>query len=817
MENHNKVLMLMVCTFFFCTMPTYSIQHTLTPNQYIQYNDTLVSAAGTFEAGFFNFGDPQRQYFGIWYKSILPRTIVWVANRDTPVQNSTVIMKLTDQGSLVIIDGSKGIIWNSNSSRIGVKPVVHLLDSGNLVLKDGNNTRDFLWESFDYPGNTFLPEMKLKSNLITGPYKYLTCWRNPEDPAEGEFSFKIDSHGYLQQVTTNGARILYRGGSWNGNIFTGVAWQRNNRILNFSVVFTDKEVCYQYETLLNSIITRLVLDPNGNTQRYLWSDTTQIWEVIATSPSDQCDNYVMCGINSNCNINDFPICECLEGFMPKFQTKWKSSNWSDGCVRKTPLNCLHGDGFLPYTNMKLPDTSSSWFDRRMTLEECRTMCLKNCSCTAYANLDIRNGGSGCLLWFDNIVDMRKHTGIGQDIYIRLASSELDHKKNKRNLKLYGTLAGVIALIIGLTVLVLVKSAYRKKLGKQGYIKKLFHRKHNKEKEDGDLETIFDFPTITIATNYFSNRNKLGEGGFGPVYKGIMEDGQEIAVKKLSKTSGQGIEEFKNEVNLMATLQHRNLVKLLGCSIQQDEKLLIYEFMPNRSLDCFIFDPTRSKLLDWTKRLEIVDGIARGLLYLHQDSRLRIIHRDLKTSNILLDIDMIPKISDFGLARSFMGDQAEANTNRVMGTYGYMPPEYAVHGSFSIKSDVFSFGVVVLEIISGKKNSGFCDPRHRLNLLGHAWRLWIEEKPEELIADILYDEAIYSEIIRCIHVGLLCVQQQPEDRPNMSSVVFMLKGEKLLPNPSEPGFYAGRNNTNSTGSSSNGCSINEASMSLLEAR
>ncbi|CAI8596031.1 unnamed protein product [Vicia faba] len=276
--------------------------------------------------------------------------------------------------------------------------------------------------------------------------------------------------------------------------------------------------------------------------------------------------------------------------------------------------------------------------------------------------------------------MRIHPDQGQDIYIRLASSEFDHKKKKRNLKRAGTLAGVIAFIIGLTFIILVTLTSRKKLGS---IKNLFHKKG---KEDGDLKTLFDFSTIDNATNHFSSINKLGEGGFGPVYKGIMVDGQEIAVKRLSKTSVQGIKEFKNEVQLMATLQHRNLVKLLGCSIQQDEKLLIYEFMPNRSLDHFIFDSTQT--------------------------------------------------------RSFMGDQAEAKTNRVMGTYGYMPPEYAVRGSFSIKSDVFSFGVVVLEIISGKKNSRFCDSRHHLNLLGHAWKLWIEERPQELIADILYDEAIY---------------------------------------------------------------------------
>ncbi|CAJ2638937.1 unnamed protein product [Trifolium pratense] len=807
-------------------MPTYSIQHTLTPNQFIQYNDTLVSTAGTFEAGFFNFGDPQRQYFGIWYNNISPKTIVWVANRNTPVQNSTAMMKLNDQGSLVILDGSKGIIWSSNSSNIVVKSVVVLLlDSGNLVVKEANRSsenEDFLWESFDYPGNTFLVGMKLKTNLITGPYKYLTSWRNPEDPAEGEFSYRIDARGFPQLVIAKKTILLYRQGSWHedADLFTGISWQRLFSALSFSVFLTDNELSYQYQSLNSSIITRVVLDPNGISQRFLWSDRVQIWESIKFNPADQCDLYAMCGINSNCNINDFPTCECLEGFMPKFQTKWNSSNWSDGCVRKTPLNCLHGDVFFNYTGMKLPDTSSSWFDNSLSLEECKTMCLKNCSCTAcaIANLDITYGGSGCLLWFDNIVDMTKHPDKGQDIYIRLASSEFvytssDNKKNKSNMKLAGTIAGVISFIIGLTVLVLVTSAYRKKLDKPGYIKKLFHWKH---KEDGDLATVFDFSTITRATNNFSNRNKLGQGGFGPVYKGIMVDGQEIAVKRLSKTSGQGTEEFKNEVQLMATLQHRNLVKLLGCSIQQDEKLLIYEFMPNRSLDYFIYDTTRSKLLDWTKRLEIINGIARGLLYLHQDSRLRIIHRDLKTSNILLDIDMIPKISDFGLARSFIGDQAEANTNRVMGTYGYMPPEYAVHGSFSIKSDVFSFGVVVLEIISGRKNRGFCDPLHHLNLLGHAWRLWIEDRAKELIPDMLGDEALCSKIIRFIHVGLLCVQQKPENRPNMSYVVYMLNGENLLPKPSEPGFYAGSDNTNNTGSSKV-CSINEASLSLLEGR
>ncbi|PRQ30612.1 putative protein kinase RLK-Pelle-DLSV family [Rosa chinensis] len=339
-----------------------------------------------------------------------------------------------------------------------------------------------------------------------------------------------------------------------------------------------------------------------------------------------------------------------------------------------------------------------------------------------------------------------------------------------------------------------------------------------KKEDLELP-LFDVASIIYATNNFSENNKLGQGGFGSVFKGMLRDGREVAVKRLSKHSRQGLDEFKNEIMHIAKLQHRNLVKLHGCCIQEDEMILIYEFMPNKSLDFFIFDHTKSMSLDWRKRFDIINGIARGLLYLHQDSRLRVIHRDLKAGNILLDSEFIPKISDFGLARSLGGNETRAETNRVVGTYGYMSPEYAIDGFYSTKSDVFSFGVSVLEIISGKRNRGFYNPDHSLNLLGHAWKLYTQGRSIELLDTSVGDSTIrLEEVLRSVHVGLLCVQQNPEDRPSMSAAVLMLSGEGALPQPQKPGFYTERNLSEiKVDAAPKPCSANEVTFTLLEAR
>ncbi|CAA2956866.1 cysteine-rich receptor kinase 10 [Olea europaea subsp. europaea] len=349
--------------------------------------------------------------------------------------------------------------------------------------------------------------------------------------------------------------------------------------------------------------------------------------------------------------------------------------------------------------------------------------------------------------------------------------------------------------------------------------------NDKGNEISSVESLqFDLNTIALATNNFSADNKVGEGGFGSVYKGTFINGKEIAVKRLSKSSGQGAKEFKNEVVLVAKLQHRNLVRLLGFCFEGEEKILVYEYVPNKSLDYFLFE--KRQVLDWSKRYKIIGGIARGLVYLHEDSRLRIIHRDLKASNILLDGDMNPKISDFGMARIFGVDQSQGNTSRIVGTYGYMSPEYAMHGQFSVKSDVFSFGILILEIISGRKNSSFYQSDGAEDLISYAWKLWRDNRPLELMDLTLQNAYARNEVIRCIQIGLLCVQEDADERPNMASILLTLNSySATLAVPRQPAFFL-RSRTRSlpkvqdsdkSTSSSTAFSINEASISELYPR
>ncbi|XP_024160147.1 cysteine-rich receptor-like protein kinase 41 isoform X2 [Rosa chinensis] len=330
----------------------------------------------------------------------------------------------------------------------------------------------------------------------------------------------------------------------------------------------------------------------------------------------------------------------------------------------------------------------------------------------------------------------------------------------------------------------------RKLIVQGAIKQVFSKKFKffkrsrRTTRNGPAKGEFSFASIKVATHNFSEENLIGQGGFGPVYKGKLVTGQEVAVKSLSSSSHQGDKEFKNELRLMQKLQHINIIQILGFCIHGGGRFIIYEYMANSSLNNHLFGSSSDLLLDWNKRFNIIEGISQGLVYSHKYSRLRVIHRDIKASNVLLDAQMNPKIADFGLAKIFAHDEETVKITGICGTIGYMPPEYLMAGILSMKTNVYSYGVLMLEIISGNKNFN-ADGDY---LVKDARQLWQKGAGLQLVDPKLEVSRIDKhQLLRCIHVGLLCAEENEDDRPTMSDAISMLKNEVPLPEPTMPAF------------------------------
>ncbi|OEL14616.1 Receptor-like serine/threonine-protein kinase SD1-8 [Dichanthelium oligosanthes] len=828
--------LLLLLLLLLATAPAAPATDTVTPAAPLAGNRTLVSAGrGQFVLGFFA-PDPEdagRTYLGIWFNNIPVRTVVWVANRGSPVPGAPAdaALRVLANGSLAIVDNNdsddNAVVWATppppaSSTSAPANATAQLLENGNLVLRVPG--AGVVWQSFDYPTDTLLPGMKLGIDFRTGLDRRMNSWRGAGDPSPGEYTFRLDPRGSPELFLYRWSARTYGSGPWNGFQFSGVPNLKSNSLLTFRFVSDPgREAYYSYGIVDSAtVLTRFVINSSGQIQRLMWIDMTRSWSLFWSYPLDECDGYRACGPYGVCSVERSPICACAPGFDPRFPAEWALRDGSGGCRRRTGLNCT-GDGFATLTNMKLPESANATVDMSLGLDECRQACLRDCACRAYASANVSSTeATGCFMWTGDLLDMRQFGNGGQNLFVRLAASDLPlstssaetHSQTTRLVEIIvPSVVGSVLLLVGLYICVMKVKKRRKEaaplpsrnaqstpFGRRNQIAassdaqddSLHNGHHQGNNKDCDLPS-FDAEKIQAATNNFSIHNKIGQGGFGPVYMGKLENGQDIAVKRLSRRSTQGLREFKNEVKLIAKLQHRNLVRLLGCCIDGYERMLVYEYMHNRSLNTFLFNEERQSMLSWEKRFNIINGIARGILYLHQDSVLRIIHRDLKASNILLDKDMNPKISDFGVARIFGTDQTAAYTKKVVGTYGYMSPEYAMDGVFSMKSDVFSFGVLVLEIVSGKKNRGFYHTELDLNLLRYAWRLWRNGESLEFIDQSIADTSNAMEVLKCIQIGLLCVQEQPKRRPTMSSVTTMLTSENpTLPEPCEPAFCMGRN-------------------------
>nr|GME03339.1 G-type lectin S-receptor-like serine/threonine-protein kinase At4g27290 [Ipomoea batatas] len=460
----NDVLLLVALMLLVSIQKISSARDSITSTQFLKDGETIVSSGGIFELGFFSPTNSLNRYVGIWYKQIPVFTVVWVANRDTPITNtsSSVFFQIIHSGRLALVEGNNSILWHTNTSILVQNPVAKLLDSGNLVITDGNE--NFLWQSFYHPTDTLLPGMIIGKNFHTGVEISLSSWKTQNNPGSGEYTFSLEATGYPQVVIKNGRMEVHRSGPWNGMDLNGTPGMGKLGTITQTFVIANTTAFLLYFKVFNSSsLVRAIISSSGTLQFYLWEDGSEEWNILYTAPTDICDRYGYCGAN---------------------------------------------------------DYTSSSKGKKLNI-------------------------------------------------VKLTSSLL-----------------IVPLALSLVTMIM----------------KFYKRKWKEMKpvqpelllvED---QTLFEASTITRATENFSIKNKIGEGGYGPVYKGVLDDGREIAVKRLSKTSTQGLEEFKNEVNFIAKLQHRNLVNLLGWCIKGEEMLLIYEYMPNKSLDSFIFGILESSTL-----------------------------------------------------------------------------------------------------------------------------------------------------------------------------------------------------------------------------
>lgn len=409
---------------------------TILLSQSISDGTTLVSQGEKFELGFFSPQNSSKRYLGIWYKNIPIQTIVWVANGVKPINDSSGTLTLNNTGNLVLKQHDNKVLWYTTIPQKQAKnPVAQLLDSGNLVVRDESSSEeeeDYLWQSFDYQSDTALPGMKLGWDLRTGYEWRVTSWKSPNDPSPGEFYWATFLYNYPEIYLMKGTDKFIRLGPWNGLHFSAVPDLKPNPIFYYKYVSNKDEMFYTYSLQNDSVISRLVINQTTSMfVRYVWMEEEQVWKNYKSLPKDSCDFYGTCGAYGTCIITGFQICQCLSGFSPKSPQAWNSSDWSQGCVRNKPLNCTNKlkDGFVKVEDAKVPDTTHTWVDKTIGLDECRVKCLSNCSCMAYTNYDITGEGSGCVMWFGDLIDIRQFQDEGQDLYIRMDASELDTGKD----------------------------------------------------------------------------------------------------------------------------------------------------------------------------------------------------------------------------------------------------------------------------------------------------------------------------------------------------------------------------------------------------
>ncbi|GLJ44798.1 hypothetical protein SUGI_0942240 [Cryptomeria japonica] len=725
-------------------------------------NQTLISKNGTFELGFFSPNGSNNWYIGIWFASIPEKTIVWVANRETPARSRPGNLKLSRQGKLGLFDAEGAPIWSVNISSKASRAVI--LDSGNFLMLSEDKKPEALWQSFDNPTDTWLPGMRF------GGRQKLVSWKSSLDPAPGLFSHQLDPSGAKQivQIWNNSVKY-WESGVWDGKIFSQVPEMASKEFFNVTVEITSSGLYVSMiPTHKMNGLTRFVMMKSGDT-RHAMLDGNK-WILFWSQPKDQCAVYGLCGAFGTCNSNNLHFCSCVQAFTPADNRAWDSQEWwSSGCVRENPLNCGTKNGstdvFIDSNSTLSSDYAYSY--PAHTKKDCEKACLHNCSCTAYAF----NPPSGsCQIWSGQLLNLHNSPSkSNSNVFIRVAASH-HHRPPNFDLSSSSKLKVVLPVVLGIVSALCIFSFLMWRRQR--------HRLRSMEKcadSSDSFLRMFSYKELKIATRNF--RSKLGSGGFGSVFKGSLAEGTLVAVKKLEGSS-QDDKQFRAEISSLGNIQHGNLVRLQGFCAEGSRRLLVYDYMPNGSLNSLLFSNSKSKgkVLDWKTRFQIALGTARALVYLHEECRDRIIHGDIKPENILLDANFSPKLADFGLAKLVSRDRSRILTT-TRGTRGYLAPEWISGLPITPKVDVYSFGMTLLEIISGRRNI-------ELNVQDSSMYYfppWAATQIYQgniinIVEEGVAEEKDTEEVRRASIVALLCVEKEEEMRPSMGQVVLMLEGK-----------------------------------------
>ncbi|KAJ0455630.1 putative non-specific serine/threonine protein kinase [Helianthus annuus] len=508
--NKLPVSMESMLVLLFLTISFSSAADNISTNNSLSGDETIISKGEIFEFGFFKAGNSSNYFIGIWYKkySSNPPTVVWIANRETPVSDRfSSELKFID-GNLVLLNESKLPIWSTKvtSTTSLNSAVAVILDNGNLVVRNGLNSVEHIWQSFDHPAHTWLPGAKFAYNKRTNKSQLLTSWKSRDDPGVGLFSSEVHPFRIMVVSKCNRSQQYWDPGSWDPLM--------DNDFYKYNYQTNENESYFTYYAYDPSTVCRFIMDVDGQFQLQTWSESTKQWNIIWAQPETQCKVYALCGAFSTCRETGLSLCNCLTGFQPRSESNWNQSDFSGGCVRKTNLICGRNMEKLDFVMVQVTSPPPSSSVSIGSAGECRNACLKDCSCNAYSFV-----GRNCSVWNGELLNLSEDKTNGKTMYVKVSSEDLpSHKKNSRVATMVIVVASVggLLLVLGLVVLTI-------------YMKK--RRLAGKTTMEGSL-VAFVYKDLQTATKNFSD--KLGGGGFGSVFKGVLRDTSIVAVKKTRK-------------------------------------------------------------------------------------------------------------------------------------------------------------------------------------------------------------------------------------------------------------------------------------------